>query len=221
MVPERRLGQGMTSQRMRDKLVAQLARHPLIDPRVLELVRFTPRHVFMDEAMASRAYDNASWPIGEGQTISQPEMVALMTSLALGAPKLDRVLEIGTGSGYQTALLSQVAKHVFSVERIAKLQARAQEVLRGLLVRNVRFKVGDGYLGWKEMGPFHAILVTAAPPKLPEVLLHQLADEGRLIIPIGQASAQKLYMITRKGEKFLTHQVCDAAFVPLVEGIRG
>jgi protein-L-isoaspartate(D-aspartate) O-methyltransferase len=210
----------MTSQRMRDKLVAQLGKQPLMDPRVLELIRYTPRHLFMDEAMASRAYDNASWPIGEGQTISQPEMVALMTSLALTVPKLDKVLEIGTGSGYQTALLAQVARQVYTVERIGKLQQKAQSVLAGLQYRNVRFRVGDGYQGWKEMGPYHAILVTAAPPKLPEILLSQLAEGGRLIIPIGEAKAQKLYMITRQGEKFLTHQVCDAAFVPLVEGIK-
>ena len=212
-------GIGMTSQRTRDRLVERLQQEGIKDPQVLDVIRKTPRHLFMDEAISSRAYEDTALPIGHGQTISQPYIVARMTEALIvdGIPQ--RVLEIGTGSGYQTAILAQLIDKVFSVERISPLLERAQERLRLLNLHNIEFLHGDGYAGWADQGPFEAIIVTAAPPEIPSSLLEQLSDNGRLVIPTGQAGSQKLLQITRDGDTFHQQLLDRVSFVPLKEGI--
>jgi len=210
-------GIGMTSQRTRDRLVARLRARGIRSERVLALVGEVPRHIFIDEALATRAYEDTALPIGHGQTISQPFIVALMTQLLLeAAPR--RVLEIGTGCGYQTAILSRLCDKVFTIERIAALQPRAVERLQALGRRNVSSKVGDGYEGWAVHAPFDAIIVTAAPPELPPKLLDQLAEGGRMVVPVGGDDAQQLQVIdrTEQGLQLATHD--SVKFVPLVGG---
>ena len=210
-------GIGMTSQRTRDRLVARLRARGIRSERVLALVGEVPRHIFIDEALATRAYEDTALPIGHGQTISQPFIVALMTQLLLeAAPR--RVLEIGTGCGYQTAILSRLCDKVFTIERIAALQPKAVERLQALGRRNVISKVGDGYEGWAVHAPFDAIIVTAAPPELPPKLLDQLAEGGRMVVPVGGDDAQQLQVIdrTEQGLQLTTHD--SVKFVPLVGG---
>ena len=191
-------GIGMTSQRTRDRLARKLREDGIEDATILATIKEVPRHIFVDEALASRAYENTALPIGHGQTISQPYVVALMTqALVLGRSKLERVLEIGTGCGYQTAVLARLVQRVYSVERIPALHRKAQERIHLLGLHNVRLKLGDGSLGWKANAPYDGILVTAAPLGVPQELLGQLAPAGRLVIPVGGDDVQRLLSIRR------------------------
>lgn len=210
-------GIGMTSQRTRERLIQRLVEQGISDPRVLDVVRSTPRHLFLDEAMAHRAYEDVALPIGFQQTLSQPYIVARMTELLLAAGPRHRVLEIGTGSGYQTAILARLVDEVYSVERIRPLQQKARQRLRQLKLRNVHMNHADGGLGWEERGPFDGILATAAPERIPEGLLQQLAPGGRLVIPVGTEN-QHLQVVTRTHEGFETEIVEEVNFVPLRPG---
>jgi protein-L-isoaspartate(D-aspartate) O-methyltransferase len=211
-------GIGMTSQRTRDRLIQRLKEEGIVDAKVLEVIRNTPRHIFVDEALASRAYDDTSLPIGHGQTISQPYVVARMTEALLRDGPLNKILEIGTGSGYQAAVLAQVVKEVFSVERIAVLTATARQRFQALRLRNIRVKHADGMIGWPEHAPFDGILATAAPEGVPTPLLEQLAVGGRLVIPVGDANAQTLVLITRTPEGFSDEVLDQVTFVPMRSG---
>lgn len=211
-------GIGMTSQRTRERLIQRLYEEGLSNAHVLETIRRTPRHLFVDEALAHRAYEDTALPIGNNQTISQPYMVARMSELLLAAGPLDKVLEIGTGSGYQTAILAQLVERVFTVERIQSLQDKAKERLAQLNLRNVVFRWGDGWEGWNVLGPYNGIIVTAAAAEVPQALLEQLAPGGRLVIPVGAGTVQELLLIVREEDGF-TRQVLDAVrFVPLLNG---
>lgn len=214
-------GIGMTSQRTRDRLVTRLQEEGINDARVLAAISRTPRHLFMDEALASRAYEDTALPIGYGQTISQPYVVARMTEVILAGREPARVLEVGTGCGYQTTILAQFTEQVFSIERIPELSQRARATMQELRLLNVTLRVGDGWQGWPEQAPFDAIIVTAAPEKVPQALLDQLADGGQLVIPVGeQDSSQRLMLITRNAGQF-EEQVLDlVSFVPLVKESR-
>ena len=212
------LGIGMTSQRTRDRLIERLRGEGIENEAVLEVMRTTPRHLFIDEALASRAYEDSSLPIGFGQTISQPYIVARMTETLLKRGPLKRVLEVGTGCGYQTAILSQLVEHLYTVERIEPLQAQARQRLSALALRNIAFRTTDGHWGWSDYAPFDGILVTAAPEELPEELLTQLAEGGRMVIPIGPSGHQRLFYFERQGEDY-THEALDwVSFVPLIKG---
>ena len=213
-----RRGIGMTSQRTRERLIQRLYDEGLSNPRVLEVIRRTPRHLFVDEALAHRAYEDTALPIGHNQTISQPYMVGRMTELLLAAGPLDKVLEIGTGSGYQTAVLAQLVERVFSVERIQVLQDRAKERLAELGLRNVVFRWGDGWEGWNALGPYNGIIVTAAAAEVPQALLDQLAPGGRLVIPVGAGDVQQLLLIVREENGFSRHVLDAVRFVPLLNG---
>ena len=210
-------GIGMTSQRTRNRLINRLRDQGIEDERVLDAMLEVPRHIFIDEALSHRAYEDTALPIGFAQTISQPYIVAKMTESLLAEGPLEKVLEIGTGSGYQTAILSQLVKKVHTVERIQGLHERAKQTLRRLDIRNVSFKYDDGNIGWTEQGPFDGIIVTAAPRHVPQDLLEQLKVGGRMLIPVGD-SAQKLKHIQRDDEGF-TETVLEAVnFVPLLGG---
>lgn len=210
-------GIGMTSQRTRNRLINRLRDQGIEDERVLDAMLEVPRHIFIDEALSHRAYEDTALPIGFAQTISQPYIVAKMTESLLAEGPLEKVLEIGTGSGYQTAILCQLVKKVHTVERIQGLHERAKQTLRRLDIRNVSFKYDDGNIGWTEQGPFDGIIVTAAPRHVPEELLEQLKIGGRMLIPVGD-SAQKLKLIQRDDEGF-TETVLEAVnFVPLLGG---
>ena len=213
-----RSGIGMTSQRTRERLVQRLYEEGLSNARVLEVIRRTPRHLFVDEELAHRAYEDTALPIGHNQTISQPYMVGRMTELLLAAGPLDKVLEIGTGSGYQTAVLAQLVERVFSVERIQVLQERAKERLAELNLRNVVFRWGDGWEGWNALGPYNGIIVTAAAAQVPQALLDQLAPGGRLVIPVGSGDVQQLLLIVREDDGFSRHVLDAVRFVPLLNG---
>ncbi len=209
----------MTSQRARNRLVEQLRTMGVTGEAVLEVIRTTPRHLFVDEALASRAYENTALPIGYGQTISQPYIVATMTQALCTSGPLDRVLEIGAGCGYQSAVLAQVSGRVFSVERIAALANKLRSRLHELRITNVRVRHGDGFKGWAANAPFDAILVAAAPVDVPEALLQQLSVGGRLIIPIGRAGAQELCLLTRTASGIEESVIERVSFVPLLEGV--
>ncbi|AVO54869.1 protein-L-isoaspartate(D-aspartate) O-methyltransferase [Ectopseudomonas oleovorans] len=213
-----RHGIGMTSQRTRERLIQRLYEEGLSNARVLEVIRRTPRHLFVDEALAHRAYEDTALPIGHNQTISQPYMVGRMTELLLAAGPLDKVLEIGTGSGYQTAVLAQLVERVFSVERIQVLQERAKERLAELKLRNVVFRWGDGWEGWNALGPYNGIIVTAAAADVPQALLDQLAPGGRMVIPVGTGDVQQLLLIVREENGFSRHVLDAVRFVPLLNG---
>ncbi len=213
-------GVGMTSQRTRERLIQRLVDQGVTNLRVLDVIRNTPRHLFLDEALAHRAYEDTALPIGYGQTLSQPYIVARMTEILLGAAgRLGKVLEVGTGSGYQTSILAQLATRVYSVERIKPLQDKARERLRKLGLNNVQLRHADGGFGWPEEGPFEAILSAAAPAVVPDELLVQLAPGGVLVIPVG-AREQQLHLIVRDSEndKFITQVLEPVRFVPLVPG---
>jgi protein-L-isoaspartate(D-aspartate) O-methyltransferase len=213
-----RQGIGMTSERTRERLIQRLHDEGLGNAQVLDVIRRTPRHLFVDEALAHRAYEDTALPIGHNQTISQPYIVARMSELLLDAGPLDKVLEIGTGSGYQTAVLAQLVERVFSVERIQALQERAKERLLELNIRNVVFRWGDGWEGWPALAPYNGIIVTAGAAEVPQALLDQLAPGGRLVIPVGREDAQQLLLIVREEQGF-SRQVLDAVrFVPLLNG---
>jgi len=199
----------------RKELVAELRYKGIRDPRVLSAMEKVPRHLFVLPEYLPWAYDDRPLPIGLGQTISQPYIVALSTEALELSPE-DKVLEIGTGSGYQTAILAELAKEVFTVERLAELSWEAQERLRRLGYRNVHFRVGDGTKGWPEEAPFPAILVTAAAPRVPPSLLEQLSEGGRLVIPVGGRFHQDLWLVRKKGEKPVYEHLCPVSFVPLI-----
>lgn len=212
-----REGSGMTSLRTRKRLVEELKKEGIRNPDVLKAMEEVPRHCFIEEALASRAYDNIPLPIGYSQTISQPYIVAKMTEAICSGP-LFKVLEIGTGSGYQAAILSQLASDVYTIERVEALYHRANTALRSLNLYNVHTRFGDGTAGWRECAPFDAIIITAATEYLPESLLMQLTDGGRLIAPVGLPGEQVLQLITRHGNDFRTVSLEPVRFVPFKEG---
>ena len=219
---QRTRGIGMTSARTRDRLISRLSREGIRNQAVLERIRAVPRHLFVDEALASRAYEDTALPIGLGQTISQPYIVALMTEtlvrdLAPGK-KLERVLEVGAGCGYQTAVAAPFVQHIYSLERLYPLVRRAQARLRELTISNVTLRHGDGWRGWQTHAPFQGIIVAAAPPETPAELLEQLDEGGRLIIPVGARGGQRLECFTRRGSDYEREQLGAVSFVPLVAG---
>lgn len=211
-------GIGMTSQRTRERLIQRLHEEGLSNPQVLDVIRSTPRHLFVDEALAHRAYEDTALPIGNNQTISQPYMVGRMTELLLANGPLDKVLEIGTGCGYQTAVLAQLVARVFTVERIQSLQERAKEQLAALDLRNIVYRWGDGWEGWKVFALYNGIIVTAGATEVPQALLDQLAVGGRLVIPVGEGQDQQLLLIVREVHGFVQHALEGARFVPLLSG---
>lgn len=210
-------GIGMTSQRTRDRLIERLREKGIRNEQVLEVIRRTPRHLFVDEALSSRAYEDTALPIGYNQTISQPYIVARMTEILMEV-KPQKVLEVGTGSAYQAAVLAQLVPKVYTVERILALVPLARQRLRELNLRNVSLKQSDGSWGWPQQAPFDAILVTAAPAEIPPALLEQLADGGRMVIPVGAGSGQTLAVITRRGSTYEREDLEPVTFVPLVGG---
>lgn len=215
-------GIGMTSQRTRDRLVLRLSEQGITSDQVLSAVGSVPRHIFVDEALAHRAYEDSALPIGAGQTISQPFVVALMTQTLLDRPRA-RILEVGTGSGYQTAILTSLpglVNKVYTIERLNPLIDRAQERLLAMRRFNVRYRHGDGYLGWPEDAPFDGIVVTAAPRKVPQTLLEQLAPGGRMVVPVGGDDVQELQVYDRTAEGFDMQTVEYVRFVPLLNGVR-
>lgn len=211
-------GIGMTSARTRDRLVQRLREQGVANPAVLDRVRNVPRHIFVDEALGSRAYEDTALPIGFGQTISQPYIVARMTEALLESGANDNVLEVGTGCGYQTAILAPLVARLQTIERIGPLLARARLRLKELGIRNVRFRHGDGTLGWKTHAPFDAILVAAAPLTVPEALIKQLKVGGRLLVPIGPEGQQELVRFTRREQRVERESLGNVAFVPLLGG---
>jgi protein-L-isoaspartate(D-aspartate) O-methyltransferase len=214
-------GIGMTSLRTRERMIKRLAEQGITNSKVLEVMRDTPRHIFVDEALASRAYEDVALPIGYNQTISQPYIVAKMTELLIKSTHrhLKKVLEIGTGCGYQTAVLAQLADHVYSMERILPLQRKAKSYLWDLRLKNISFMYGDGSLGWADYAPFEGILVSAAPAEVPDALLKQLAISGVLVIPVGMAGRQVLQRITRVSEdSYDIEQFDPVIFVPFLSG---
>jgi protein-L-isoaspartate(D-aspartate) O-methyltransferase len=211
-------GIGMTSARTRDRLVKRLAEQGIRDRVVLEQVRNVPRHLFVDEALASRAYEDTALPIGLGQTISQPYVVARMTEALLTDFTGSKILEIGTGCGYQTAILAPLVKEIFTVERIPELLRKTKQRLRNLDIYNVQFRQSDGWLGWPKYAPYDGIIVAAAAPELPEKLLQQLAPGGRLVIPVGPSGRQELLMVVQQNGRFEESSLGAVSFVPLVKG---
>jgi protein-L-isoaspartate(D-aspartate) O-methyltransferase len=211
-------GIGMTSARTRDRLVQRLREQGIRSPEVLDRIRNVPRHIFVDEALSSRAYEDTALPIGHGQTISQPYIVARMTEALLEGGPLFNVLEVGTGCGYQTAVLAPLVDKLYSIERIEPLLKRAKERIRELGVKNVRFRHGDGYRGWPTHAPYDGILVAAAPLRVPDALFEQLKVGGRLIVPVGPEGAQELVRFTRREQKVERQNLGSVAFVPLLEG---
>jgi protein-L-isoaspartate(D-aspartate) O-methyltransferase len=210
-------GIGMTSQRTRDRLVQRLRDEGIKNNQVLEVIGATPRHMFVDEALASRAYEDTALPIGHGQTISQPYIVARMTELILEvSPRT--VLEVGTGSGYQAAILSQLVEKVYSTERIEPLASQARQRFRRLGYRNIRVQHSDGSWGWPQFGPFDAIIVTAGGAEIPPALLEQLHVGGRLVMPLGGRAQQTLVSVTRTETVFEQVDLEPVVFVPLVGG---
>ncbi|MGH8280576.1 MAG: protein-L-isoaspartate(D-aspartate) O-methyltransferase [Gammaproteobacteria bacterium] len=213
-------GIGMTSARTRERLMLRLKEQGIRNAAVLDLIRSSPRHLFVDEALASRAYEDTALPIGFGQTISQPYIVARMTEALIEDGIPDTVLEVGTGCGYQTLILAKLVERVYSVERLALLQQRARQTLSRLKLRNVRFRHADGGWGWPKHAPYDGILVTAAPEDVPPALLEQLAVGGRMVIPVGGQDGQELLLVTRQDEKKYARKVLDrVSFVPLIEGL--
>jgi protein-L-isoaspartate(D-aspartate) O-methyltransferase len=211
-------GIGMTSQRTRDRIIRRLAAQGIAEPRVLKAIRRTPRHLFVDEALASRAYEDTALPIESGQTISQPYVVARMTELIIKKP-VARVLEVGTGSGYQAAVLSQLVTSVYTVERIRGLFEKAQTRFKKLSYQNIRCKFSDGKWGWPTQAPFDAIIVTAAPEIIPDDLLQQLKMGGRMVVPVGSHKGiQQLLQITHTASGFKERWIESVSFVPLLEG---
>ena len=219
MTDPRFSGIGMTSLRTRDRLVQRLREQGITNLSVLDRIRNLPRHIFIDEALASRAYEDTALPIGFGQTISQPYIVARMTEALLDGPPLKHVLEVGTGCGYQTAVLAPLVERIYTIERIEGLQKRARVHLKELGVRNVRFKIGDGSIGWRSQAPFDGILVAAAPLIVPEELIGQLAVGGRLVVPAGPEGRQQLLLIVRREEGVERKALGSVSFVPLVGGV--
>lgn len=213
-------GIGMTSARTRERLVQRLREQGIIDERVLDRIRQVPRHLFMDEALASRAYEDTALPIGFGQTISQPYVVARMTEALLAGGMLGKALEIGTGCGYQSAVLSPFVQELYTIERIESLLGKARRTLRELRIRNVKFRHDDGNVGWPARAPFDGILLTAAPHAVPPALLEQLAIGGRLIAPVGAEGRQDLLRFTRSEKGLARESLGSVSFVPLLPGLQ-
>src|SRR5579862_264463 len=218
MADVRLTGIGMTSARTRDRLVQRLREQGIANLQVLDRIRNVPRHIFVDEALGTRAYEDTALPIGFGQTISQPYIVARMTEALLEGSPLRNVLEVGTGCGYQTAVLSPLVEKLQTIERIEPLLTRAKERIKELGLRNVRFRHGDGTLGWKTQAPFDGILVAAAPLTVPEALLKQLGVGGRLLVPVGPEGEQELIRFTRREQRIERESLGAVAFVPLLGG---
>jgi len=212
-------GIGMTSARTRERLVQRLQEAGIRDERVLDRIRCVPRHLFMDEALATRAYEDTALPIGFGQTISQPYIVARMTEQLLAGGPMRRVLEVGTGCGYQTAVLSPLVEEIYSVERIAGLLGRARRTLRELKIKNANFRHADGNIGWVARAPFDGILVTAAPHAVPNALFEQLGIGGRLIAPVGPEGRQELIRYTKTEKRVERESLGAVSFVPLLSGL--
>ena len=212
------MGIGMTSQRTRERLIQRLMDQGITRLEVLEAIRSVPRHLFVDEALAHRSYEDTALPIGYGQTLSQPYMVARMSELALARGKPRKVLEIGSGSGYQTAILASLVDEICAIERIKPLQERARKQLRALRVRNVRLRHGDGLEGWPSEAPFDLILGAAAPESVPNALLEQLAPDGCMILPVG-GNRQRLMMITATPDGFVEEVIEEVNFVPMISGV--
>jgi protein-L-isoaspartate(D-aspartate) O-methyltransferase len=202
-------------QKDRVEMVRRLEAQGITDTKVLEVMRRIPRHLFIANSLWDHAYADHPVPIDRGQTISQPYIVALMTQ-ALQVEKSDRVLEIGTGSGYQTAILAELARHVYTIERFAELSEKAQRLLTDAGYTNISFRVGDGTLGWPEEAPFAKIIVTAAAPEVPAALVEQLAERGRLVIPVGGRQLQTLVALTKEGQKLRREELCACSFLPLI-----
>ena len=211
-------GVGMTSDRTRKRLLTRLGSDGIHLQSVLQAIEAVPRHLFVDEALASRAYEDVALPIGHGQTISQPFVVALMTQALIEEEHPTRVLEIGTGCGYQTAILACLIDEVFTIERVRELHRQSRDRLYDIGLRNIKFRHGDGFAGWAENAPYDAILAAAAPTKIPETLLGQLAVGGRMILPVGERKQQKLLKIVRTPDGYERQDLETVRFVPLVEG---
>ncbi len=211
-------GRGMTSRRTRMRLIARLKEEGIVNPRVLDAITQVPRHIFVDEALSHRAYEDTALPIGHSQTISQPYIVARMTELLCDEMPMKRILEVGTGSGYQAAILAHMVEEVFTVERIEPLLSRARKRFRALRLDKISAKLADGRWGWPEAGPFDGIMVTAAPDQIPMELLPQLNEGGRLIIPVGSGEAQQLFRLTRIGDQVEKELIESVRFVPLLGG---
>ena len=211
-------GIGMTSQRTRERLIQRLMDQGITRFEVLEAIRSVPRHLFVDEALAHRSYEDTALPIGYGQTLSQPYVVARMSELALARGRPKKVLELGSGSGYQTAILASLVDEICAIERIKPLLERARKQLRALRVRNVRLRHGDGLDGWSSEAPFDLILGAAAPERLPTQLLEQLTPGGRLILPVG-GEWQQLIMVTATAEGYVEEVIEKVNFVPMVRGV--
>lgn len=211
-------GIGMTSRRTRDRLVQRLKDEGIQSEAVLNQIRDVPRHLFVDEALASRAYEDTALPIGLGQTISQPYVVARMTEALLDGFEGESVLEIGTGCGYQTAVLAPLVKKIYTVERIRELMRKTRQRLRDLDIYNVQFRPGDGWEGWPKYAPYDGIIVTAAATEIPEKLLQQLAPGGRLVIPVGPSGRQNLAMVTKMDDHYEQVSLGLVSFVPLIRG---
>jgi protein-L-isoaspartate(D-aspartate) O-methyltransferase len=212
-------GIGMTSLATRERLVNRIREQGVRDERVLQRIREVPRHLFMDEALASRAYEDTALPIGHGQTISQPYIVARMTEWLLSDGVPDKVLEVGTGCGYQSVVLAGLVPKVYSVERIEPLLVATRRRLNELGVKNVRTQLSDGSWGWPENGLYPAIIVTAAPLEVPQALIDQLADGGRMVIPLGPANAQTLTLVRKRGGEVHRFPLEAVSFVPLLGGV--
>jgi len=220
MADLRLAGIGMTSARTRDRLVQRLREQGITNAAVLERIRNVPRHIFVDEALGSRAYEDTALPIGFGQTISQPYIVARMTEALLEAGPADNVLEVGTGCGYQAAVLARVFREVYSIERIKGLLERARKNLVSLRIANLRLAHGDGYAGLEKVAPFEAIVVAAAAPAMPEALLRQLSPGGRMVLPLraGANGTQRLVLVERSGRGFIETELDTVRFVPMEAG---
>ena len=215
---ESQRGIGMTSERTRERLIDRLKEQGIKSRIVLDQIKKVPRHIFVDEALSSRAYEDTALPIGHGQTISQPYIVARMTEVLLNHVNGNKILEIGTGCGYQTAVLSPLFKKIYSVERINPLLVKTKKRLRSLGIYNVNYRHDDGWNGWEKYGPYDGIIVAAAAPRVPEKLLHQLEIGGILIMPFGVKEKQELVIVYRDGDNFDYKRLGAVSFVPLVKG---
>ena len=215
---ESQRGIGMTSERTRKRLIERLKEQGIKSRIVLDRIKKVPRHIFVDEALSSRAYEDTALPIGHGQTISQPFIVARMTEVLLNHVSGNKILEIGTGCGYQTAVMSPLFKKIYSVERINPLLVKTKKRLRSLGIYNVNYRHDDGWNGWEKYGPYDGIIVAAAAPHVPDKLLHQLEIGGILIMPFGEKEKQELVIVFRDGDTFEHKRLGAVSFVPLVKG---
>ncbi len=211
-------GRGMTSDRTRTRMVERLKKQGITDEKVLEVMGHTARHIFVDEALESRSYDDVALPIGHNQTISQPYIVAKMTEILLESGSLSKVLEIGTGCGYQTAILAPLVDKIYTVERIAPLLKKAKNNLWDLKLKNISYQHSDGGWGWPEQAPFDGIIVAAAPEKVPDTLLEQMAIGGVMLIPVGSKNKQQLFKVTRTEDGYEYEELEAVSFVPFLSG---